>query len=260
MMRILVTLLLLSSLPGVAAVEQFGYRILEKKPHDRSNWVQGLEIHDGMLYLSAGKYGKSRLVRYDLDTGELQVERRLNPALFAEGITLLGDRLYQLTWKRRMFIEFSRDELEALTWHPLPGQGWGLTNDGNHLIYTDGGDRLHYIDPETKRVVRSIPITENGEPLYRVNELEWVDGSIWGNVLPSDRIVIIDPKTGVVTASIDLSGLLPITERRPDTNILNGIARNPENGDIWVTGKYWPWLYRIELIPIDPAPDADESR
>ena len=260
-MRFVLTFLLLFSLPAAAtAIEQFGYRVLEQKPHDRSNWVQGLEIHDGMLYLSAGQYGKSRLLRYDLDSGEVQIERRLNPMLFAEGITLLGDRLYQLTWKRRMLLEFNREDLVALAWHPLPGQGWGLTNDGTHLIYTDGGDRLHYINPATKRVIRSVPITENGQPLYRVNELEWIDGKIWGNVLPSDRIVVIEPETGIVTASIDLTGLLPQEDRLPNTNILNGIARNPENGDIWVTGKYWPWLYRIELVPQDATADEPDSR
>lgn len=260
-MRRVHLLVLLLCLPACSrAVEQFSYRVLEQKPHDRANWVQGLEIHDGLLYVSTGNYGRSRLRRYQLDTGELQVDRRLHPRLFGEGLTLLGDRLYQLTWREGMLLEFSRDDMKPVGWHPIPSQGWGLTNDGTHLIYTDGGDRLHYMDPATKRILRSVPVTENGRPVPKINELEWVDGSIWANIYQTDRIVIIDPDSGEVKASIDLSGLLPPDQRRPDTNVLNGIARNPDNGDIWVTGKHWPWLYRIELVPLPSAQAADESR
>lgn len=254
-------LLLTLCLPAVAgAVEQFGYRVLEQKPQDRANFVQGLEIQDGLLYVSTGNYGRSRLRRYDLDSGELQVDRRLHPRLFGEGLTLLGDRIYQLTWREGMLLEFSRDEMQPLGWHPIPGLGWGLTNDGKHLIYTDGGDRLHYMDPASRLILRSVRVTENGSPLAGLNELEWVDGKIWANIYQTDRIVIVEPDSGIVTASIDLSGLLPADQRRPDTDVLNGIARDPASGDIWVTGKHWPWLYRIELVPLAPEQAGTESR
>ena len=257
----LLALLLLLSYPAVAgAVEQYTYKVLDKKPHDRSHWVQGLEIHDGLLYKSTGLYGESRLLRYDLATGALQVERRLNAQLFGEGLTVLGDRIYQLTWKRRMLLEFSRDNMEALGWHPIPGLGWGLTNDGTHLIYTDGGDKLHYMDPATKRIVRSVPVTENGRPLPKLNELEWVDGMIWANLWYSDRIVIVDPSSGRVTGSIDLGGLLRPEEQGSPHHILNGIARDPATGAIWVTGKRWPWMFNIEPVPVSPPPAGDVSR
>jgi glutamine cyclotransferase len=242
------------------AIDQYTYRVLDKKPLDRSHWVQGLEIHDGMLYMSTGLYGESRLLRFDLATGALQVERRLNPQLFGEGLTLVGDRIYQLTWKRRMLLEFSRDDMKALTWHPIPGLGWGLTNDGTHLIYTDGGDKLHYMDLETKRIVRSVPVTENGKPLPKLNELEWVDGMIWANLWYSDRIVIVDPRSGKVTASVDLSGLLSPEERASRHHVLNGIARDPATGDIWVTGKRWPWVFNIEPIPLTTPTATGNSR
>ena len=257
----LLPLLLLCYLPFPAlAVDQYTVKVLEKKPHDRANYVQGLEIHDGLLYVSAGEYGKSRLLRYHLDTMALQVERRLNPRLFAEGLTVFGEHIYQLTWRERMMLVFSRDEMKVLEWYPIPGLGWGLTNNGNELIYTDGSDRLMFIDPAKRTTVRTVAVTENDRPLGHINELEWIDGKIWANVYQTDRIVIIDPDSGVVEASIDLSGLLPAVERRPDTNVLNGIARNPADGAIWVTGKKWPWLYRIELVSADDAPLATNSR
>ncbi len=257
MRQLLVALLLCPQL--ALAVEQFGFRVLEKRPHDRANYVQGLEIHDGLLYVSTGEYGRSRLLRYDLDSGALQVERRLHPRLFGEGLTLLGNSIYQLTWREGMLLEFSRDTMQPRGWHPIPGQGWGLTNDGSHLIYTDSGDKLHYMDPASKRILRSVAVTENGKPVPYLNELEWVDGQIWANIYQTDRIVIIDPESGEVTASIDLSGLLAAADRKPNTDVLNGIARDPQSGDIWVTGKRWPWLYRIELVPA-ATQDASQSR
>lgn len=258
MSRLLALLLLCPTLAW--AVDQYSYRVLEKKPHDRANYVQGMEIHDGLLYLSTGNYGESRLLRYDLASGDLQVQRRLHPRLFGEGLTLLGDKIYQLTWRERMLLEFSRDDMQPLGWHPIPGLGWGLTNDGTHLIYTDGGDKLHYMDPQSKRILRSVPVTEAGQPLAQINELEWVDGQIWANIYKSDRVVVIDPETGRVTASIDLSGLLPAEDRQPGTDVLNGIARDPQTGDIWVTGKRWPWLYRIELVPTAADSAVEDSR
>ncbi len=258
----MVSLLLFSLLLAVPthAVEQFRINVLERKAQDPTHYVQGLEIHDGLLYVSTGRYGQSRLLRYDLASGERQVDRRLNPRLFGEGLTLFGDRIYQLTWREGMLLEFSRDEMKALAWHPIPGQGWGLTNDGKHLIYTDGGDKLHYMDPDTKRILRSVPVTENGTALPRINELEWIDNKIWANVYPTDRIVIIDPKSGEVTASIDLKGLFAGKDPSSIHNVLNGIARNPDTGDIWVTGKLWPWMYRIELVPVQAPSPATESR
>lgn len=255
----LLALLLLS--PALAwAVDQYTYKVIDKKPQDRSHWVQGLEIHNGLLYMSTGNYGQSRLLRFDLVSGELQVERRLNPRLFGEGLTVLGDRIYQLTWKERMLLEFSRDDMKALAWHPIPGLGWGLTNDGTHLIYTDGGDKLHFMDPDTKRIVRSVPVTENGQPLAKLNELEWIDGRIWANVWYADRVVIVDPHSGKVTGSVDLSGLLTPEERVSKHHVLNGIARDPDTGAIWVTGKRWPWMFSIDVIPVNSPQAAGDSR
>ena len=247
MRRLWLALLLL---PGLAlATEQFTYKVLERKPQSRENFVQGLEIHDGQLYVSSGLYGRSHISRYDFATGALKKQQRLHPAIFAEGLTIFGDMLYQLTWRERLVIVYRRDKLEFDHTFQIPGQGWGLTHDGQRLIYSDGSHYLYFIDPETEQIVDSISVEEKGLPVTRLNELEYVDGKVWANIFQQDRIVIIDPGTGKVEGSIDMSGLLPAIDRLPDTDVLNGIARNPEDGAIWVTGKRWPWLYRIEVLP-----------
>jgi glutamine cyclotransferase len=240
--------------PAAAALEQYGYRVTGRKPLPRDHFVQGLEISDGRLYLSSGGYGDSRLLRYRFDDGTLESSRPLHPRLFAEGLTLLGDRLYQFTWRAGIVLVYDRAKLEPLEWFAIPGEGWGATHDGSELIYSDGSDKLHFLSPRTRRITRSLAVTENGSPLLRLNELEWVEGKIWANVWLTDRIVIIAPDSGAVTAAVDLQGLLPAGERQQDTDVLNGIARDPADGSVWVTGKRWPWLYRIELVPAGPGP------
>jgi glutamine cyclotransferase len=244
-----VTLLLCLASASAQAVEQYTYRVLDKLPQSRQHFVQGLQILDGELYVSSGNYGQSRLVRYRFPEGEPEITRHLHPRIFAEGVTALGDRVYQLTWRNRLMLVYERSTLTPKRIFPLPGEGWGMTTDGERLIYSDGSDRLHFVSPETGRIERSLAVTEAGRPLRKLNELEWVDGKVWSNVWQTDRVVIIDPATGKVTGSIDLTGLLPSEERRPGTDVLNGIARDPADGAIWVTGKRWPWMYRIEVLP-----------
>lgn len=253
--------MLLCALPGAAlAVEQLTVDVLDRKSQNPGYWVQGLEIHDGQMYLSAGRYGESKLVRYDLDSGKVDAGRSLHPKLFAEGLTVLGDRVYQLTWKAGIVLVYDRKGLEPLEYFRIPGQGWGMTNNGTDLIYSDGSAQLHYLSPDTRRITRSITVTENGEPLPRLNELEWIDGKVWANIWYSQRIVVIDPESGEVSASIDLAGRLPSLQSEPRDHVLNGIARDSRDGSIWVTGKRWPWQYKIETRPVGQAPTADNSR
>ena len=237
-----------------ADIAHYGYRVVDKKPQPTDHYVQGLQIVDGYLYKSLGKYGKSRLLRYDFADGTLDTGVRLHPRLFGEGLTVLGDAVYQLTWKNRALLVYNRDDFSKRQWFPLPGEGWGLTDDGTQLIYSDGTHRLHFMDPETGHISHSLPVTEGGLPLKgRLNELEWIDGKIWANIIYTDRIVVIDPGSGEVTASIDLTGLRPRETLQDINKVLNGIAHNPADGGLWVTGKYWPWIFRIELVPSTPT-------
>ncbi|MCB1689127.1 MAG: glutaminyl-peptide cyclotransferase, partial [Halioglobus sp.] len=248
-MRTLRTLLLLAGcLPLLAwPVQQYDVKVIDRKPQPRDHFVQGLEILDDYLYVSVGNYGESRLLRYRFSDGRVDGEKTLDEQVFAEGLTVLGDSVYQLTWRNRAMLVYRKSDLEFERWYSLNGEGWGLTNNGTELIYSDGSARLYFMSPDSARILRTITVTEQGRPIALLNELEWVEGEIWANIWQSDRIVIIDPASGEVRGSIDLQGLLPATEYRPGTDVLNGIARNPADGAIWVTGKRWPWLYRIEL-------------
>ena len=254
-------ILLSASLPLTASpIQHYQVRVTDQKPQPRENFVQGLEIVDDHLYVSTGHYGQSQLLRYRFADGVLDSSRRMNARVFAEGLSVLGDKIYQLTWRNQAMLVYRKSDLEFLHWLPIKGEGWGLTNNGTELIYSDGSDQLQFLSPETAQVLRSIRVTEEGEPVRLLNELEWIEGAIWANVWQSDRIVIIEPASGEVTATIDLHGLLPRKDYRPGTDVLNGIARNPEDGSVWVTGKRWPWLYQIELLPVPGAGETQHSK
>lgn len=233
-------------------VQQYGIRVVSKKPQSREHFVQGLEIHDNTLYMSTGQYGKSHLLRYEFSSGKLLGGRKLSDRLFAEGLTVMGDYVYQLTWRSRALIVYDKEALTPQRWLQLPGEGWGMTNNGVSLIFSDGSANLQFMAPSSGKLLGTLTVTENGKPLTKLNELEWIKGKIFANVWQTNRIVTIDPDSGVVEGSIDLTGLLPTTERKPGTDVLNGIAYDLSSDSIWVTGKRWPWLYEIELDEIEP--------
>ncbi len=244
MRPILLAIFLLPLLVQAAPV--FKATVVKRIPHSRSDFTQGLEIHDGILYQSTGQYGASKLQTFKLEHGSLLAERELEPQLFGEGITLFEGNIYQLTWRSGRVLIYRRESLQPAGEFTIPGEGWGLTNNGNELIYSDGSDQLHVISPQGMHL-RSIPVRHRGRPVQRLNELEWTPEYILANVWGSDWIVMIDPGSGNVIGRIDTAGLLPRRERKPGTGVLNGIARNPQTGQLWLTGKNWPWLYQIDL-------------
>ncbi|MFT4520954.1 MAG: glutamine cyclotransferase [Halioglobus sp.] len=252
MLRLLILLLVSVSLLAQTAQTApiYTIKVVKKKPQSRQNFVQGLEINDGFLYVSTGNYGKSRLLRYHLSTGKLDRARRLDDRIFGEGLTVFGDKVYQLTWRNQVMLVYDKQELKPLQRIPITGEGWGLTHNADQLIYSNGSEKLYFMSPETGKILRSVTVIDQGSKVLYLNELEWIDGSIWANIWRSNRIVMIDPSSGQVTGSIDLTGLLPASDRRGDTDVLNGIARNPADDSIWVTGKHWPWQYQIELLPL----------
>lgn len=237
---------------------RYGYEVLEKRPHPRGNFVQGLQLYGDSLYVSTGQYGESKLLEYRFSDMQPLRESRLPDTLFGEGTTRLGDRLYQLTWRAGRILVYGAENFELLEVGEIPTQGWGLTDNGSELIYSDGSDKLYVLAPDTLEREREVAVTYREQPLGRLNELEWIDGQVWANVWQTNYLVRIDPASGAVTAVADLGGLLDPDEIRPDTDVLNGIAWAGVDGELWVTGKRWPWLFRVRLRELTPGEKAGQ--
>ena len=232
------------------ALPRYGYEVLEKVPLARDNFVQGLQIVGDTLYVGTGLYGESRLREYDFPSMTLRREARLPDDRFGEGLTRLGDRIYQLTWRAGEILVYDATSLERLATHGIDTEGWGITHDGRSLIYSDGSPALYFLDAQTLAVQRTITVTLAGRPLPRLNELEYIDGEIWANVWQANQLVRIDPDSGAVLGIVDLRGLLAPDDRAPDTDVLNGIAWDAANRALWVTGKRWPWLFRLRIFAL----------
>lgn len=218
-------------------------------PHDRSSFTQGLELVDGTLYEGTGLHRSSLLRATDPATGEVHRETRLPAELFGEGITVTGDRIWQLTWQEGVAIERDRATLGELRRVKYSGEGWGLCFDGSRLVMSDGSDRLTFRDPVTFAPVGEVDVRRGENTVTELNELECVDGQVWANIWGSNEIVRIDPASGQLTASVDASGLLP-PEQRAGADVLNGIAAVPGTDEFLITGKYWPSLFRVRFAPV----------
>ena len=238
-----------SSIP-LTLETQMTYEVLNAFPHDPDSFTQGLIFLDGVLYESSGLYGESSLRMVDLATGEVQRLASLPDEVFGEGLTDWDDTLVQLTWREGTGFVYSRDDFTQLAQFSYETEGWGLTQDGEQLIMSDGSSTLFFLDPETHTVLSTVQVSDEGAPVTMLNELEYIRGEIFANIWQTDTIVRIDPETGAVKGWIDLSGLLPEEERTYTTNVLNGIAYDPETDRLFVTGKRWSKLYEIRLVPI----------
>lgn len=242
------TLALLSSLSfATQAAIDYQYRVIKTFPHSRDVFTQGLEFHNNLLYEGTGLHGQSRVLIRTLQSTTPIRRRFLDTTLFGEGITILHNRLYQLTWQSGRAFMYKADTLQPEGEFTLSGEGWGLTNNGKQLIVSNGSQQLTFIDPAGKNVVKTLDVTLNGKALYHLNELEWVDGAIYANIWKSPWIVMIDPNNGKVTGRVNLQRLLPDRLRDASTDVLNGIAYDRKNKRLFVTGKNWPRLYQIEL-------------
>jgi glutaminyl-peptide cyclotransferase len=234
------------------------YEIVKTFPHDPRAFTQGLSFHDGFLYESTGQEGQSTLRKVNLDTGKVLQKHDLPREVFAEGIAIMGDKIYQLSWRNQTAWVYNLSDFKLLREIRYPGQGWGLTHDGTNLFQTDGTHVIRVLDPETFKTVRTVVVKdESGRPLVNLNELEFVKGEIWANIWHSEEIgrpnhiVRLDPANGAVKGWIDLSGISPDDQRGEDKreNTLNGIAYDEAGDRIFVTGKYWKNLYEIKLKP-----------
>lgn len=237
---------LCSILSCSAKVERYKIEVVKAYPHDTGSYTQGLFWHDGSLYESTGLNGKSTFRKVDLQSGKALTKLPFNRKYFVEGSVILGDKLYILTWTNKVIFIYDAATLEYRSTYSYPREGWGLTTDGKSLISSDGSSRIYFLTPELK-FERSINVTLNGRAVRYLNELEWIDGRIWANVYTTDTIVIINPDTGIVEATVDCKGLLAERLRTSDTDVLNGIAVDSE-GRIFLTGKNWPELYEVKLV------------
>lgn len=232
----------------VVAPQKVDIEVVNIFDHQTDAYTQGLQFVDGLLWEGTGEYGGSRLQYTDLATGKSRVVATLPKEHFGEGITLLGDKIYQLTWQNGVMHIYDRKSYKRLEQRHYKGEGWGLTTDGQWLYMSDGTPDIRVLDPKTLEVKRRIGVMCNGTSLPYLNELEWIDGKIWANVYTLDQIVIINPESGVVERFIDLGGILPQSERTVTTDVLNGIAYDSENGRIFVTGKNWSKMFEIRLL------------
>ena len=231
----------------------YGYRIVETYPHDPGAFTQGLFWRDGHLYEGTGRHNQSTIRRVALESGAVLDSEDIPGTYFGEGIVDWDDTIIGLTWRQETAFVYDRETLERIGQFSYEGEGWGLTRNDEHLIMSDGSDTLRFLDPETFDPVRRLAVTLDGQPLTRLNELEWIDGEIFANVWQTDAIARIDPETGRVTGIINLSGLSREAGIGPSRDlVLNGIAWDADNDRLFVTGKYWPSLFEIELTPPSP--------
>ncbi|MBX7119827.1 MAG: glutaminyl-peptide cyclotransferase [Gemmatimonadaceae bacterium] len=242
---LLLPLLALIGCPAGEAGTPQDFVVTRQYPHDVEAYTQGLLWQDGVLYESTGRYAHSELRRVDLATGRVLQRQALPNDRFGEGLALLDGVLYQLTWESGVAYSWDARTFAPRDSFTYVGEGWGLATDGRKLWMSDGSDSLRVLDPRTFRAERIVHVRLDGQPVVRINELEWVDGVLLANVYETDRIVRIDPATGAVTRVYDFSALYP--DRPPEVDVLNGISRAPVPGELLVTGKYWPTVYQVKL-------------
>jgi glutamine cyclotransferase len=225
----------------------YGYEIVHIYPHDSNAFTQGLILVDGKLLESTGQEGSSSLRNVELETGKVLKKVDVPPPYFAEGITVLNGKVYQLTWQHNVGFIYDAQTFERVGQFNYQGEGWGLTTDGQSLIMSDGSNRLKYLDPTNFRVTKTISVVEGANPIEELNELEFVQGEIYANIWHSDRIAVIDPQSGRVKAWLDLTGLMPEDALSSEEAVLNGIAYDQANSKFYVTGKLWPRLFEIKI-------------
>lgn len=246
---VVIVLSLLASSCVNAKVRQYKAQVVAEYPHDRTSYTQGLFFYDGQMYESTGLNSKSTFRKVDILTGKALYRLNFDRRYFLEGSVEKDGNIYMLTWQNNVAFVYDAKTLKYKKSYSYPREGWGLTTDGKSLIASDGSANLYFLDDDF-RTARKVTVRLNGRPVNDLNELEYIDGKIWANVYLTDLIVIVNPADGNVEATVDCSGLLPSRLRYDDTDVLNGIAYNPQNGKIYLTGKNWCRLYEIKLAEV----------
>lgn len=247
----LVALLLIGNAVGQSPkhTPEYTYKVMDSFPHDASAFTQGLVFYNGFLYEGTGLNGRSSLRKERLETGEVVKQINLAPEVFGEGIAIFNGQVIQLTWQSNVGYVYRLSDFQLVRQFSYPGEGWGLTSNSRELFLSDGTQEIRVLDPQTFKEKRRIRVRDGSTPVDQLNELEWVDGEILANVWQTDRIARISPQTGKVTGWIDLSGLLsPLYHLEPGA-VLNGIAYDAGGKRLFVTGKLWPKVFEIRVVP-----------
>ena len=242
---------LVAPLHAQDSIPVYGYRVVHSYPHDTKAYTEGLLYLDGNFYESTGQVGASTVRKVDLHTGKVLQSAPTPWPDYGEGIAVWKDKLIQLSWQNHEGFIYDLATLKPQARFPYPGEGWALTGDGKQLYMSDGTPTIRILDPDTLKQTGQIDVTADGQPLANLNELEWVKGQIYANVWLTTRIARIDPASGKVVGWIDLAGLVPPADTLidPVNDVLNGIAYDAQRDRLFVTGKCWPKLYEIELVP-----------
>ena len=236
----------------------YTYEVVNTFKHDAQAFTQGLVFHNGFLYESTGQHGRSTLRKVRLEDGDVVKKRKLDEDYFAEGLTIFNDKIYQITWQENTCFVYDINSFEPTAELKYNGEGWGLANDGTNLIMSDGSHIIRFVNPTNFQNVRTITVTHDGKPQYRLNELEYVKGEIWANIWHSEdpqvlgkpnTIARIDPSSGKIVGWIDLNGISPEDVQRNEENTLNGIAYDAQTDRLFVTGKQWKKLFEIKIKP-----------
>ena len=224
-------------------------QVVKAYPHDAAAFTQGLFWREGRLIETTGLTGQSSLREVRLADGRVLRRRNLPPHIFGEGAVDWGDRLITIEWQSGRGSVWRLRDFAPLSRFAYPGEGWGLTRDAQRIIMSDGTPQLRFLDPATLKETGRVTVRAEGRPVFNLNELEFIDGEVWANIWMTDLIARIDPASGAVKGWIDLTGLLPQSERRPDTDVANGIAWDAKGRRLFLTGKNWPKLYEVKLLP-----------
>lgn len=240
--------------PALRTPPVYTFEVVNVYPHDPQAFTQGLVIDSGRWFEGTGLYGRSSIREVDPLTGEVLRSQSLADEYFGEGITILDDHIYQLTWRENTGFVRDKDTFDVVTEFAYPHEGWGITHDGQRLIISDGTAVIRFYDPESLQEIGTITVRDGAGAVSNLNELEYVNGEIWANIWLTDTIVRISPETGEVLGYIDLTGLLdPATLTEP-VDVLNGIAYDTSTGRLFVTGKLWPSVFEIRVVPATPSP------
>lgn len=248
--RVALVLVLLAACSNHDPTPWYACQVVNTYPHDRGAFTQGLAWENGFLYEGTGLNGNSSIRKVELETGKVLKLHTLPGQYFGEGITIFQDRIIQLTWRSRVGFVYDKESFELLQQFVYGTEGWGLTHDGKRLIMSTGGSTLYFLDPSDFRMTGQVGVHDETGPVGMLNELEYIEGEVYANVWKTEKVARINPETGSVTGWVKLDGLLSAEDYDQPVDVLNGIAYDGENDRMFVTGKLWPKLFEITLVPI----------